>query len=347
MNLNIMKKYHELKRGIIVLNEPVSAVQAKILKELLADGRKTENEIAKKISQKKEDVKKNFAKMQENGIITGATIHINYKKFGYKAVAHILINVDPKQEDQLIECLKKMPEIYSFYSRGIKGNIDVVTTLKTLEQLNEIKDNIKRDFSILEMKTAIWTDVKEMNENLAIIPENRKNKIQTDYLQSKSQITSNSQNIVLDKIDQKIADKLSENGRLSMEILGKELDIAPEMAKRRYEKLKKNGLLKVTIQVNPTKIGYQALCVFFITTSNENTFLIINRIGRIHDIISIMKTTGDYDLQIYAMIQDLDQLLSIREELGKIPGIMRMDTEILRLDRLQKWPSPRQYTSTF
>lgn len=342
-----MKKYHELKRGIIVLNEPVSAVQAKILKELLADGRKTENEIAKKISQKKEDVKKNFAKMQENGIITGATIHINYKKFGYKAVAHILINVDPKQEDQLIECLKKMPEIYSFYSRGIKGNIDVVTTLKTLEQLNEIKDNIKRDFSILEMKTAIWTDVKEMNENLAIIPENRKNKIQTDYLQSKSQITSNSQNIVLDKIDQKIADKLSENGRLSMEILGKELDIAPEMAKRRYEKLKKNGLLKVTIQVNPTKIGYQALCVFFITTSNENTFLIINRIGRIHDIISIMKTTGDYDLQIYAMIQDLDQLLSIREELGKIPGIMRMDTEILRLDRLQKWPSPRQYTSTF
>ena len=51
MNLNIMKKYHDVKRGITVLKEPVNAVQAKILKELLADGRKTDNEIAKKISQ--------------------------------------------------------------------------------------------------------------------------------------------------------------------------------------------------------------------------------------------------------------------------------------------------------
>ena len=347
MNLNIMKKYHDVKRGITVLKEPVNAVQAKILKELLADGRKTDNEIAKKIGQKKENVRKNFAKMEENGIITGATIHINYKKFGYKAVAHILINGDPKQEDQLIECLKKMPEIYTVYSRGIKGNIDVVTTLKTLEQLNEIKDKIKRDFSILEMKTAIWTDVKEMNENLAIIPENRKNKIQTDDPQTKPQISSNSQNFVFDRVDQKIADKLSENGRVPMEFLGKEVGITPETAKRRYEKLKKNGLLKVTIQVNPTKIGYQALCVFFTITSCENTFSIIKRISRIPDIISIMKTTGDYDLQIYAMIQDLDQLLSIQEELGKIPGIMRMDSEILRLDRFQKWPSPRQYISTF
>jgi hypothetical protein len=60
-----------------------------------------------------------------------------------------------------------------------------------------------------------------------------------------------------------------------------------------------------------------------------------------------MKTAGDYDLQIYAMIQDLGQLLSIQEELGKIPGIMRMDTEILPLDKWEKWPSPRQYISTF
>jgi DNA-binding Lrp family transcriptional regulator len=285
--------------------------------------------------------------MEENGIITGATIHINYKKFGYKAVAHILINGDPKQEYQLIECLNKMPEIYSFYSRGIKGNIDVVATLKTLEQLNEIKDKIKRDFSILEMKTAIWTDVKEMNENLTIIPENRRNQMQTNDLQIELRTSNNSQNIVLDEIDQKIADKLSENGRIPMDTLGSELGIAPETAKRRYEKLKKNGLLKVTIQVNPNKIGYQALCVFFTTTSNENTFSIIKRISRIPDVISIMKTTGDYDLQIYAMIHDLGQLLSIQEDLGKIQGIMKMDTEILPLDKVEKWPSPRQYISTF
>jgi hypothetical protein len=57
-----------------------------------------------------------------------------------------------------------------------------------------------------------------------------------------------------------------------------------------------------------------------------------------------MKTTGDYDLQIWAMIQDIDQLLSIQDELGKIQGILKMDIEIVRVR--DKWPSPRQYIST-
>lgn len=281
------------------------------------------------------------------GIITGATIHINYKIFGYKAVAHILINVDARQADQLIEYLQKMPEVYSFYSRGAKGNIDVITILKTLEQLNEIKDRIKRNFSVLEMRTAIWTDVKEMNDNLAIIADNRKKVMAPITYKMKKERKSNPQSIFIDKIDQKIADVLAENGRISMEALGREIGISPDTAEKRCEKLKNNGALKVTIQVNPNKIGYLALVVFFTVTSDEKSFL-IEEIGSIPDVISIMKTTGDYDLQIYAMVQDIDRLLSIQEELGKIQGIVKIDLEILRFgEDWEKWPTPRQYISTF
>jgi DNA-binding Lrp family transcriptional regulator len=195
------------------------------------------------------------------------------------------------------------------------------------------------------MRTAIWTDVKEMNENLSIIPENRKNVGETINYQTKTQKKSNPQTIHIDQIDQKITDKLAENGRVSMETLGREIGISSDTAKRRYEKLKKNGVLKVTTQINPLKIGYQALCLFFTITSHENSFLIIEKIRKIPDIISIMKTTGDYDLQIWAMVQDIDQLLSIQDELGKIRGILKTDIEIVRV--LDKWPSPRQYISTF
>jgi DNA-binding Lrp family transcriptional regulator len=284
--------------------------------------------------------------MEEMGIITGATIHINYKSFGYKAVAHILLNVDSTQEAELIEYLQKMPEVYSFYSREVKGNLDVIIILKTLKQLNDIKDAIKRHFSILEMRTAIWTDVKEMNHNLAITSANKKKEEATINCQVNAQRT-NPQTKVIDEIDKKIADKLSENGRLSMETLGREIGLSSAAAKRRYEKLKKNGVLKVTIQVNPNKMGYQALCVFFTVTSHENLFLIVEKIGRIPDIISIMKTTGDYDLQIWAMVKDLGQLLSVQKELGKIQGITKIDAEILPVDNWEKWPSPRQYISTF
>ena len=286
--------------------------------------------------------------MEEIGIITGATIHINYKSFGYKAVAHILINVDSQQSDQLIEYLQKMPEVFSFYVRGVKGNIDVVVILKTLEQLNEIKDTIKRNFSVLEMRTAIWTDVKEMNDNLSITSDNSKNVRGAINYQMKPQKKSNPQTMNIDQIDQKIADKLSDNGRISMETLGREVGISVDNVKRRYEKLKKNGVLKVTIQVNPIKIGYKALCVFFTVTSNEKPFPLIEKISKIPDVISIMKTTGDYDLQIWAMVKDIDQLLSIQQEIGKISGIMKIDMEVLGFgDKWEKWPSPRQYISTF
>ena len=220
----------------------------------------------------------------------------------------------------LLNICGKCQRFTPFYSRGVKGNLDVVIILKTLEQLNDIKDAIKRHFSILEMRTAIWTDVKEMNQNLAITSADKKKEEAEINYQVNTQKKSNSQTMVIDEIDKKIADKLSENGRVSMETLGREIGLSSAAAKRRYEKLKKNGVLKVTIQVNPIKMGYRALCVFFTVTSHENSFLIIEKISKIPDVISIMKTTGDYDLQIWAMVKDIDQLLSIQEEIGKISG---------------------------
>lgn len=282
--------------------------------------------------------------MQQMGIIIGATTHINYKSFGYKAVAHLLINVYPQQEDLLIKYLQKTPEVFSVHRRGVKGNIDVVTILKTLEQLNEFKDAIKRHFSVLEMKTAIWTDVKEMNENLTIISKDGKNVEEIINYQTKT-LKSNPQTVILDQIDQRIADKLAENGRVSMGNLSRETGISSDTAKRRYQKLKKNGVLKVTIQINPVKIGYQAICTFFAIISSEESFSIIKEISKIPDVISVMKTTGDYDLQIWVMIKNISQLLSIKEELRNMNEITKIDMEIMGMQ--EKWPTARQYISTF
>jgi Lrp/AsnC family transcriptional regulator, leucine-responsive regulatory protein len=334
------------QQGVSILTEQVTKIQAEILKELIVDGRKTEMEIGKKLGLTKEVVRKNYLKLEAIGVITGATIHINYKSFGYKAVAHILINIDAQQADKLVDYLQKMPEVYSVFNKEVKGTIDLVVILRTLEQLNVVKDSIKKNFPVLEMKTAIWTDVKEMNQNLAIVKQDL-NDITTENHEIKRN-ENDPQTAIVDEIDQRIADKLAENGRISMDSLAKEIGISPDNAKKRYEKLKKKGVLKVTIQINLSKIGYQAMCIFFTTTSNEKSNLIVEKVSRIPNIISIMKTSGDYDLQIYAMVQDIGQLLYIQEQIGKIPGIIKIEQEISRInDELKKWPSPRQYISTF
>lgn len=310
---------------------------------MLADGRKSDSDIARRIGSTKKEVKKNYSELEKSGIITGSTIHMNYKIFGFKAVAYILITVDSQQAERLFEYLDGRPEVFAAFNRGIKGHIDMVVTLKTLEQLNKITDSIKSKFSISDIKTAIWTDVRETNVKLAITDENKKIAEESYFIKAEKKPKS----FVIDEIDQKIADKLAENGRISMDTLGKEIGISSDTAKRRYERLKKNGALKVTIQVNPNKIGFRAMCIFFAVISNETSMNIIEEISKIPDVISIMKTAGNYDLQIWAMVQNLDELLSIQEAIEKTQGISRIDLEILRLERWKKWPSPKQYISTF
>ncbi len=265
--------------------------------------------------------------MKQAGIIKGATIHINYKSFGCKAVADMLITVDPQQADQLLDYIRKNPGIYSAYSRGPQGNIGAVTALKTLQQLDEVKATIRQKFSVSEIKTSIWTDVREMHGNLLLSPENPTISEEASNSQLKIEkppIFSNTK-IVIDEIDEKIAQKLSEDGRAPLGKIAKDTGISANAAKRRYEKLTKNGVLKVTIQMDPTLIGYRAAAIFYAVTSNENSSIIIEKISKMPDVISIMKTTGDYDLKIWIFIRDIDQLLKTQDELGKIQGIAKMD----------------------
>lgn len=81
----------------------------------------------------------------------------------------------------------------------------------------------------MEMKTVIWTDVKEMNQNLAITDSIRKASLETTSNESNTEIRKQLPLVVIDKIDQKIADKLAEDGRISMEALGREVGISTDL----------------------------------------------------------------------------------------------------------------------
>ncbi len=312
------------------------------------DGRKSYVEIAQETGLTRQVVKKNYEAMEKAGIINGATIHINYKSFGCKAVANVMLMVEPTQEEKFLERMRKNAGIYAAHRSGPSGNLDVVTALKTLHQLDEIKSEMRQDFLVSEIKTSLWTDVKEMHWNLRLTTE--KNPMTETNDKSKTDDTEKpntypKKSYIVDEIDEKIAAELSENGRAPMSRIAKGAGISVEAAKRRYETLTRNGVLKVTIQVNPERLGYIAAAIFFADTSNEDSSSsIIQQICEIPDIISIMKSTGEYDLQIWALITDVEQLLNVQDALGKIRGIKKMDIKLIRMP--SKWPTPRQYIST-
>ncbi len=310
---------------------------------MLKDGRKNFAEIAKECAVSKNTIWKHYGEMKKAGIITGATIQMDYRSFGYNAVVSLLVHVESQQVDQVTELIRRMPYIHAAYRVNARYNVRVIAILRSLNELDHVKEAIRQQTSVVDLRTYIWTGVKNIPENLAIEPfQEAFNRIRETQPQATNvKKTTNK----IDKLDLLIIEKLATNGRASFKKIAEEIGTSTYTAIKRYKKLKENGIIKVLIQIDPTKIGYQAMLNFSIALSQTNFSTIVEKLAKIPDVVVIIKASGDYDIYAETLMRDIKQLLMIHEEIAKIPGIKRIDTDIGR--SLNSWPTPRQYISTF
>jgi DNA-binding Lrp family transcriptional regulator len=72
---------------------------------------------------------------------------------------------------------------------------------------------------------------------------------------------------------------------------------------------------------------------------------VVATIAKIPNVTLIIKTSGNYDLSAFAMIKDIEQLMSVQDEITSIPGITNVQTAIMKSH--SPWPGPKEYMSTF
>lgn len=130
----------------------------------------------------------------------------------------------------------------------------------------------------------------------------------------------------MDKTDFKIIKKLICNSRSSFRKIAIEIGVSTETVIRRYERLKKMGAIKPTINVDITKLGYEVRMWYMISLKSQiNKSEIINKIAKIQDINRVIKAVGDYDLLVIAIIKDFKHMFEIGNKLNKIDGILRIE----------------------
>jgi DNA-binding Lrp family transcriptional regulator len=71
---------------------------------------------------------------------------------------------------------------------------------------------------------------------------------------------------------------------------------------------------------------------------------VVEELAKIPDIIIITKTSGDYDLQLTAIIRDIAQLFTIQDQIARICGVTKIETSARKIP--DRWPTPQQYIST-
>ena len=324
----------------------INELDSKILKNLLTEGRTGYCELAKQCGVSKNKIWKRCRSMEKKGIINGATVQMNYAHFGFDALTTLLISVEAQQIDQVMELIGEITEVRASRQYNSVYNVRAVATLRDLNELDHVKQIIRRKLPTLGLKTYIWTGVRNIPENLNLTGA-LKESSGINQLNSSKTINALGDRIVIDELDKQIIGKLTLDGRASFTGIAKEIGVSTDTIVKRYHRLREKGTIKVSIQMNLNKIGYASTLDFNISFATPGGLLdpIVESLAKIPDVTTITKTSGDYDLQLTVMIRDTAQAFAIQEQIARICGITKIEATARKIP--DSWPTPQQSISTF
>jgi Lrp/AsnC family leucine-responsive transcriptional regulator len=218
----------------------------------------------------------------------------------------------------------------------------VVVFPKSLAELDQIKEEIRQQYPVLVMRTFIWTDNLNIPEHLTMgfpLPPDLKNiEYSADAKNGGAEIEP------LDELDLSIVQELTEDSRISFRKLSARLNISTLTAERRYERLRANHVLKPVARVDLAKLGYTAIVDFNVEYDSEKEQKRgIHTLATIPDVTCIIKTTGDFDLQVTVMLRGLEHLLQVQEQIEQTPCIGRVEAPTRKAF---VWPGKQQSLST-
>ncbi|MGA2385294.1 MAG: AsnC family transcriptional regulator [Candidatus Bathyarchaeia archaeon] len=313
-------------------------IDTKIIGLLFENARRNFAEIGKELGISKNAVWSRYRKMKYEGVITGATVQINFKRLGYDAVGTLLLDVEPSQLEQDSKYIEaNVPEVFGPFLSASRYSLRAVVALKTISELGKIKDDLRRKLCIEEISSSIWTDVWFIPENLTLLP------IQPVDANKKS---VDNRVFDADEIDLHLISALAKDSRLSFRTMAEQLGVSIDTVARRCQKLNEESVIMSRIQVNPFKIGYSALANFYLRILPQyEVDTIIREIFPTPDVFYLMKCNGDFNICAMLMVKNVQDMLETGDRITRIPGVKRLETVPGPLT--EKWPLPRTYTSTF
>jgi len=144
----------------------IDGINIKIVRALQKDARTNFADIAKDCDVSVDTISKRFKRMKKAGIIRGTTILLDPKSFGYDCVASFGIIVDYPHLEDIVDFVRKIPEVVFCSSAMGRHNIFAIAVLKNVGRLGQVKEVIKGHPVVREVAASIWVD------EILLCPEN-------------------------------------------------------------------------------------------------------------------------------------------------------------------------------
>ncbi|MCR5526494.1 MAG: Lrp/AsnC family transcriptional regulator [Lachnospiraceae bacterium] len=125
-------------------NEQPDAIDEKILKLLMEDGRMSVRDIAEKVFLSSPAVASRLKKLEEKGIIKGYQPIINYSEFGYNIKAFINLEVSPEDKQDFYPFIKQIPNVIECSCVTGDYSMLIEVIFRYTEELDHLVNELQR-----------------------------------------------------------------------------------------------------------------------------------------------------------------------------------------------------------
>lgn len=135
----------------------------KLITLLKNNGRESTTALAKKLGLSRSTVQDRISRLEDRGIIAGYTIRFNENYKRRQITAHVLIQLDAKFADQILQNLRRISLIKAVYA--VSGIYDMIVLVRSeaTEDIDAALDEIGRMSGINKTMSSIVLSTKFEN----------------------------------------------------------------------------------------------------------------------------------------------------------------------------------------
>lgn len=131
-----------------------------LLKLLQTNSRQSTSALARKLGVSRSTVQDRINRLERRKVISGYTIRYHEAFSGRQINAHVLIQINPKQGQKIVNALSKMSAVMTVQT--VSGIYDLVTTVRaiTTEEMDTVLDRIGELPGVEKTTTSIVLTTK-------------------------------------------------------------------------------------------------------------------------------------------------------------------------------------------
>lgn len=285
----------------------------KILKELSMNSRIPISRIAKSARVSKQTCHYRIKKMEEIGLIKGYKTKINSAKLGQSTYAIYLriLSTESEEEDRIILDLCAEKNTRWVVKCTGKWDLMVAVNAKNNDEFNTILKKIIKHINkyLIDYETSIILATNDL-----WLRRDKSNELKE---------TADEKQIIVDEKDKKILNYLTENARVELTKIYKDVGLTPEGIAHRIKKMKKQGIIhSYDLKINQEMLNLTWYQIQLLLTNidDREEKKIINLIKNMKGTSYLVKTLGKWNLELHFYCQNTAEfrtyLSSIRNLLG-------------------------------